>query len=583
MPAAAESSPTPEPTRIGRYQILDVLSEGRRGKVYRAAVTGPGGFAREVALEVVRREVRAKKGFAEVFEREANLLSKLDHPNVVTLYDFGEDGEDLFLCLERVHGRDLGSWLEVARKARSGPLPVGIAVRIAEQVARGLDHVHRLAVGGAPQHLVHRDVTPSSILIAFDGAVKLTDFGIAGIDGRPPTGAGIAKDEAAYLSPEQLEGRGLDGRSDIFSLGAVLWELLANRHLFGERGTDGEQVAAAVRTRPIEPPSSCGAVIPAELDEIVLKALERDVARRYATAADFADALLSCDGPHHLLAGPYQIAKALRKSFPDDEPSVGIDIRGAGVAPPGEDRPRLPEAGVPASATADDTDGRTAEIATGADRANRPPRWYGPAAVLAGGLAVAALAYVSLSPWAEGPGEGPAREAPAPTPSAAAPLERHALPPAGAAAATQETNGSLSPWGEGRGEGPPRGAPASIPSAATPRAPSVARPFVPSHAPASERSRGTTLRPPKNRKPPAPTGPPGLLDVINVIPVVGVTIDGHEVGWSPHLGFVVPPGRHRIVLKTEDGPRRSFTVRMPPAGHMIFRGPFATVQPHALP
>ncbi len=583
-----EPSPKAAPTRIGKYRILGPLSEGGMGRVYRAAMSGPGGFERAVALKVIRPDVLEDDGhpFTAMFEREAEILGMLSHAGIVTLLDFGIDGKELYLCLEWIRGKDLKAWFKEARKARGGPLPIAISVRIVEQVAEALDYAHRLRVRGVNQNLVHRDVTPSNILISFDGAVKLTDFGIAKIKQKPLTEAGVWKGKVAYMSPEQILCRGLDGRSDIFSLGVVLWELLAHQFLFVERG-DKTQVAEAVRTLPIKPPSSFVAEVPAELDDIVMTAIERDAARRYATAGEFAKALAEFAGRHGMTASSYDVARALRAAFPLEVPSVGIDVRGttgvvaldglrapaaaeapdasAGRSSQPETAPARPHLLPPAPAFAPrsgETTVRTLAPAGGVLEDTSVPRvtevttspggpgwavdrrWRG--AAVAGVVAIAVLtgALVRFRGTAPAAGGLPAA-APTPTTEPAP----HDTVPAGPEARVAAA--------------PP--APPQVPSAPSPSVPSPA-PARPSH-------------PPKHRRSAVPAGPSGVFDVINVIPVVDVTVDGHEVGWSPHLGFPLPPGRHRIILKTEDGPRRSFTVHMPPAGHLLFRGPFPTVKP----
>ncbi len=215
-----------------------------------------------------------------MFVNEARLSALLDHANIVQTSDFGEVDGCYFLTMEYLRGRDLATILRVLA-GRNEVLDPAIAAFLALQVARGLAYAHGLgSPTGAPLNIVHRDVTPSNIMLLRSGGVKLLDFGIAKTKGEFTLGenteTGVCKGKLPYLSPEQVEGHPLDRRSDLFTLGVVLWEALTGRRLFLGR-TDYETMQNVLE-RPVPPPSSLRPDAPAALDAIVLRALARDPA-----------------------------------------------------------------------------------------------------------------------------------------------------------------------------------------------------------------------------------------------------------------------------------------------------------------
>ena len=216
------------PARFGRFELVDVLGAGGMGLVFSARMQGPGRFRKAVAVKVVRGAVAdASAEVREGFAREAQLGAMLRHPHLVDIYDYGEEEGLPWLAMELIEGGSLWDRLE------SGPLPASEALRIASEVASGLEHMHAFERDGAPVRLVHRDLKPANILLDH-GLAKITDYGLARIvAGDSGTWSDAIAGTPSYMSPEQVRGQPLDGRSDLFSLGAILYEMLTGRRLLG--------------------------------------------------------------------------------------------------------------------------------------------------------------------------------------------------------------------------------------------------------------------------------------------------------------------------------------------------------------
>jgi serine/threonine protein kinase len=261
-------------------------------EVFLAVASGPASVERPTVVKRIRPDLADSASFIRMFIDEAALSSQLNHPNIVHTYDFGSVDGSYFIAMEYVPGRDLRYVMSHRTRNAAIPFPV-IAVEIARQSCLGLEYAHSLhSPDGAPLSIVHRDVTPANIMIGFDGTVKLLDFGVArSLDHsrRTHTQAGVVKGKVAYLSPEQVRGRPIDRRTDLFSLGIVLYELLTWKRLFA-RESDFETVKRIVEM-VIPPPSSFNPAVKPGLDRIVLRALERDPERRYQSAAEMLDDL----------------------------------------------------------------------------------------------------------------------------------------------------------------------------------------------------------------------------------------------------------------------------------------------------
>jgi serine/threonine protein kinase len=257
-------------------------------EIFLAQSRGPEGFEKQVVIKRIRSLLADDPSFVQMFIAEARVASRLNHANLVHIFDFDRHEDTYYLAMEYVRGKSLA---DVHRRARDEgrAFPQLLAAQVGLEVARGLAYAHKLTEHGQSLGLVHRDVTPHNVLISFEGAVKLTDFGIAKASNRAST-AGMLKGKFAYMAPEQARGEPVDARTDIFALGITVWELLAGTRLF-----DGESdvaVLRAVQERPIQSPRDFNPATDAALSALVMRGLQRDPVQRYQTAGEFERALL---------------------------------------------------------------------------------------------------------------------------------------------------------------------------------------------------------------------------------------------------------------------------------------------------
>jgi serine/threonine protein kinase len=273
-------------TRIGRYTIVRRLASGGMAELYLARVEGLRGFEKLVALKLVLPHLADDPDFVSMFLDEARLAATLDHPNVAHVIDVGRFGRDHFFAMEYVHGEDLRA---VVRRAEiQGGVPLGCALAIIAGVAAGLHHAHeRRGSDGLPLGLVHRDVSPSNVLLTYDGSVKVVDFGIARVGAQSKaTRLGVVKGKSGYMSPEQCRGEPVDRRSDVFGLGILLWELTLGRRLFS---AEHDYAAMSKIVFGLVPhPREIQPDYPEPLAAIVMRALQRDADRRQPSALAFA-------------------------------------------------------------------------------------------------------------------------------------------------------------------------------------------------------------------------------------------------------------------------------------------------------
>jgi hypothetical protein len=293
--AAALDSPG-VPKLIGRYVLYGAIASGGMATVHFGRLVGPAGFARPVAIKRLHAQFAREADFVKMFLDEARLAARVAHPNVVQTLDLVETADEIFLVMEYVRGLSLSSLVRTLRHAGER-VPPRVAVGIVAGVLEGLHAAHEAKDDmGERLDLVHRDVSPHNILVGTDGVARLLDFGVAKAAGRlQSTQDGKVKGKIAYMPPEQVAGDPLTRRTDIYAASVVLWEALTGRRLFyGENDVDSLR---RVLNEKVQAPSAVVPELPAELDAIVLRGLERDAAKRYATAHDMAWELTTCLSP----------------------------------------------------------------------------------------------------------------------------------------------------------------------------------------------------------------------------------------------------------------------------------------------
>ncbi|HEX7663741.1 MAG TPA: serine/threonine-protein kinase [Polyangiaceae bacterium] len=284
--------------RLGNYELLQELAAGGMATVYVARHIGAAGFERLVVIKRVHRHLLKDEEFTTMFLDEARMASKIHHPNVVPVTNVVEEAGELFLVMDYVDAVTLSKLRFVAsRNEDANPhgtvkrLSPPVVTRILADTLSGLHAAHEATdMRGAHIELVHRDVSPQNILVGADGIARLIDFGIAKAAERAThTATGSLKGKYAYMSPEQATGRPIDRRTDVFAAGVVLYEALIGDRLF--QADSQLEILKNITEAPIPPPSSRAPDVSPALDAVVLKALERDIDKRYATAADFLEAL----------------------------------------------------------------------------------------------------------------------------------------------------------------------------------------------------------------------------------------------------------------------------------------------------
>ena len=362
--------------RIGRYDVLGRIAVGGMAEIYLAREDAAG-VSRFLVVKVVRPQLADDTDFGEMFLHEGRVALSLKHPNICHVYEFGVDGRRYFIAMEYVHGTTLR---EAIRRAasRGERLPIAVVARVVAQVAEALDSAHRTRDHGGRMGVVHRDVTPRNIMVGFDGIVKLVDFGIAQAQGDPTRGDQTRiEGKLAYLAPEQIRKRRVDGRSDIYSLGVCLYEALTGKPLF-RRKTDLDTLKAVLE----EPVPEPRVELPEALVAIARRALEKDPAARFQTAREMEQALSKYLLDSRELVSTTRVAEAMAALF-EDEIKKGPVL--------------------------DRSDGVVAQLRAGAPDATRSRRRTG--GVLIGAVAVVGLAAVV---WAILPSVLPSERAPDP-------------------------------------------------------------------------------------------------------------------------------------------------------------------------
>jgi serine/threonine protein kinase len=303
----AEMSDTDEIDVFGPYQIHECLGAGGMAIVHRASVDLGEDVRRDVALKRLLPQLADDNLIVQDFIREAKLSAQLQHPNIVKIVELGQVGREYFIAMELISGAPL---MQVMRKAHvSGkPAPIGVVLSILMEMCDALDYAHHGSDEyGEPLGIVHRDLSPSNLIITDDGHIKVIDFGVAkAVAGKFITNTGLVKGKLGYMSVEALAATSLDARADLWAAGVIAWELLTARRLF--KGTDDLDTIRRVRTAPVPRPSTINRSCPGGLDALVLKALARARDDRWASASDMRAALELVRRPYRDQSDARQVA-----------------------------------------------------------------------------------------------------------------------------------------------------------------------------------------------------------------------------------------------------------------------------------
>lgn len=322
-----------EPKRFGRYRLLGHIADGGMASVHLAQLRTENLFTKWVAMKVVHPNLVGEERFEKMFLTEARLAAQIDHPNVAQVFDCGSVDGVCYLAMEYMSGQTLHALLRAAAE-QDIQVPLGVVARVIANTALGLHAAHELRDSdGELLGIVHRDVSPQNVFVLYSGTTKLMDFGIAYAHERESseelTAVGELKGKFAYMSPEQLVKRELDRRSDIFSLGVVLWESACGMRLF-KRRTEAE-TAMAVMACEVPKPSDLLDDFPEELEAIILRALAREPADRYQTTQELAADLERYLASTNETAGTLQVARFVEEVFPTGKEEITSSLRRATV------------------------------------------------------------------------------------------------------------------------------------------------------------------------------------------------------------------------------------------------------------
>jgi serine/threonine-protein kinase len=552
------------PTILQRYHLLRKIATGGMAEVYLAEQTGAGGFKKRVAIKKILPSFAEDQKFVEMFLDEARLAAMFHHPNLIQIYELGEMDGLLCLVMEYVRGLSLSALVKRAHAAGQPRVSPELAARIMAQACDGLQYAHDFADpdSGQPLKLVHRDVSPQNILVSTEGIVKVMDFGIAKAAGQiHHTNTGTLKGKLSYMPPEQLNGRPLDRRADVWALGVVLYELLAGRRPFV--GDSEASILRAILMEPLPPLGKLVPDLPAELVAVVDGALTRDLERRTGTAGEMARGLEDWLQTRPR-TGQAEVGAWMKPLLPaPDDPSSGQ----AALTPSNLKAPPLPPTMVMAS------EAPTRMLPPGAPApllstpftrveptltvAPKPPKRPFPWATVAVAAGVTVAAGVGIAAWSfkSAPEAPKVAGAPATAPVPVTPPPAPA--PAGAVAAAAKP-------------------PVAVPAAVAPSAP-VARSekrtrrrmvVEPALANVPEPPKAIAVEAVNPPPPPETSGPMGSL-VVNTEPWSRVSIDGRDVGQTPLAGLALKPGRHEMICTNPDnGLVHRETVVIPPGGRV---------------
>jgi serine/threonine-protein kinase len=540
------------PERVGRYEVLTRLTLGGMAELLLASTQGPGGFRKYVVLKRILPEAASDEVFVKMFLDEARITAAFSHQNICQTFELGQDkASGLYVAMEFIAGQDLNQVVAACAR-QAAVLPVGYSASVVAECAQALHYAHTFKLpNGVDSPVIHRDVAQKNIMVTYEGQVKLLDFGIAKARGAlSRTKAGTVKGTAGYMSPEQVRGEALDGRSDVFSLGVVLWEMITGRRLFSAE-TEMEELRMILNA-PITPPSELEPSVPPELSAVAMKALERSPDQRYRTARDFARALSQQCG--HLLFDAEERAGFMRERFADRIAATQklFDLADA--------------------RSTDELDAAVEEFRRSSTHEQpqvdvpKPKRKAGASLNRMSGVSAGKLKAVSGAKLKPVPTRKPDA-----TP-VSLPKETEYAPTEAVVSTTAAPSGSLVMpialvvgvlalmailwkvlWSE-----PQRLTPGSgeTPIAETPR------PEVPgADLPGTDAPPPRTPEPPDTRRP--PTAPQGRGEVTIVIPDGAAISRGkQELGRGTIVTFSLPPGTHLLTVRGDDGIKRKLSLQV---------------------
>jgi eukaryotic-like serine/threonine-protein kinase len=298
--------------RLGRYEVVEHLASGGMGSVYLARATGPAGFERHVVVKML--DTPDNDDALAMFFDEARVLGRMHHQHIALAYELDQDDGRYFLVMDYIHGQTVKAVWD--RTLELGlVLPLNFTLTVVVAAASALHYAHTLRSNdGAPLRIVHRDVSPSNLMVGYDGSIKLIDFGIAKASRRiSSTQVGLVKGNLSYMAPEQVGGRALDHRTDVFALGAVLYELVTMTRAF--RGKSDLETVTRIKHGAIEPPSQVMPAIAPELEQIILCALQADPATRFQDADAMRRALEVHARRENIALGDSAVIKVMEVLF----------------------------------------------------------------------------------------------------------------------------------------------------------------------------------------------------------------------------------------------------------------------------
>ncbi len=305
---------------LGQYQLIEKIAQGGMAEIFRGKALDAHGIEKPVVIKRILPHIAASPEFVKMLIDEAKIAVMLTHGNIAHVYDLGKVADDYFIVMEYVEGKTISQMMK-RLQTRGLMMPTPVAVALCIEVANGLDFMHRKTDEfGNPLNIIHRDISPQNLILSNSGTVKIIDFGIAKAKSKiSTTDSGVVKGKFAYMSPEHADGESLDQRTDIFSLGIILHELLTGQRLF--KGKNNRETVRNVKRGRISPPSELRDGMNAQLDGIVLRALERNREKRYQTAFAFQQDLTRFLVEFYPSFSSKDLVKILKELFPEEEVS----------------------------------------------------------------------------------------------------------------------------------------------------------------------------------------------------------------------------------------------------------------------